>query len=91
MVNLHSNFVDLEPIFLYYYHGSCFVAKGEISKWPLIGTITKALQTIFVFRAEANSKSGTLDSISHRANDSQSWTQIVIFPGKFLKKNLRKI
>ena len=81
LVSNHRSFIEV--IFYYWYHGPCFVAKGEVSKWPVVGTVARAFQTIFVFRAESGSKNDTLDAIANRARDDKNhWPPLLIFPGK---------
>jgi lyso-ornithine lipid O-acyltransferase len=51
-VSNHSSWVDV-PVIGGMLTG-CFVAKGDVGKWPLIGTIARLGRTVFVSRSRAS-------------------------------------
>ena len=51
-VSNHSSWVDI-PVIGGVLDG-CFVAKGEVSNWPMIGTIARLGRTVFVSRNKAS-------------------------------------
>jgi 1-acyl-sn-glycerol-3-phosphate acyltransferase len=51
-VSNHSSWVDV-PVLGGVLDG-CFVAKGDVARWPLIGTIARLGRTVFVSRARAS-------------------------------------
>jgi 1-acyl-sn-glycerol-3-phosphate acyltransferase len=53
-------------LWLLYYVAPCFVAKGAVAHWPIVGSIATAFQTVFVEREAQASRSQTLDKIKDR-------------------------
>ena len=60
-----------------------FVAKAEVKRMPLLGTIAEALQCIFVDREKEQSRGNVLQTIKKRSSEP-NWPQIFIFPGSFV-------
>ena len=55
-VSNHSSWVDV-PVLGGVLDG-CFVAKGEVAGWPLIGTIARLGRTVFVSRQRGATGAG---------------------------------
>ena len=58
----HVSFVDI--VLLYIAHPGRFVAKKEIASWPVIGTITKGTDTLFIDRKNNRSILGVNAAIA---------------------------
>ena len=54
-----------------------FVAKDEISKWPILGWIVKSGETLFIARGKHESRKKVLDRIKDRLKQHRS---IAVFP-----------
>ena len=62
-----------------------FVAKAEVSRMPLIGSITTGLESIYISRAaDQETKLATIKTIKDRANaienECQPWNPFLVFP-----------
>ena len=61
---------------------SSVVAKQEIANWPIVGSMSTLIQSVFVTRHAANSKKNQKnvhDLIKNRAEEP-SWPQLLLFP-----------
>ena len=76
MVAPHSTIVDglvVNETF------SSVVAKQEIANWPIVGSMSTLIQSVFVTRHAANSKKNVHDLIKNQAAEP-SWPQLLLFP-----------
>jgi 1-acyl-sn-glycerol-3-phosphate acyltransferase len=73
-VSNHTSWVDI-PIVGGVLNG-CFVAKGEVGTWPLIGTIARAGRTVFVSRQRATTGQER-DEMRARLDDGSN---LILFP-----------
>lgn len=78
LVANHVSFVD--AIFLAYYYSPVFVSKAAIRKIPIIGSGAIGMQTIFVDRADKESRQKTKDAMIHRAKKENGFPAVAIFP-----------
>lgn len=67
------------PVILAEYWGS-FIAKGGTAHAPLIGTIGKGLNCLFIERSQGGSSSQVRDEILKRAQAEERQSPIAIFP-----------
>eukprot|EP00037_Helgoeca_nana_P020712 m.206835 g.206835 ORF g.206835 m.206835 type:complete len:561 (+) comp25368_c0_seq1:95-1777(+) len=76
-----SNHVSLlDPaVIAYMFNCPSIVAKEAVGRMPLIGTISRAMQVIFVNRESANSRTETLKAICDRAK-AKDHAPVGIFP-----------
>lgn len=70
----HTSFLDI--FMLLHLMPVRFVAKIEISTWPLIGALAKALDTVFVDRDDKESRSGVRDTLA----GVSKYPPIILFP-----------
>lgn len=71
----HRSYLD--TVFFPLYQMVVFVAKIEVSRWPLIGYATGAVRTIFVDRNDPQSRRNTREEIKQRLAENLS---VVVFP-----------
>ena len=71
----HVSWVDIPVIHSYKLAG--FVAKAEISKWPILGWLVKSGETLFIARGKHESRKKVLQLIDARLNQGRS---IALFP-----------
>ena len=71
----HVSWLDIPVIHSYKLVG--FVAKQEISKWPLLGWIVKSGETLFIARGKHESRKNVLILIKRRLEQGRS---IAVFP-----------
>lgn len=71
----HRSYLDV--VLVYPENPIVFVAKHEVSKWPLIGWGGKAVDTIWVKRDDPNSRKTTRLKIKERMKKNKS---VMIFP-----------
>jgi len=62
-------FGALEPV--------CFLAKSEVSAWPLLGSVAKAQHTVFVDRKRQRSIPGANRAMAERMSEGRS---VLLFP-----------
>jgi len=74
----HVTFVD--PAFLAFKSGGCFVASTENVNFPMVGFIVKAMQSILVDRSSPDSRRAVMDEIKRRATDRAGFPSVVLFP-----------
>jgi len=70
----------MEAGYFFGFHSSIGLIKAEAGEMPVIGTIMKALQTIFVAREDKNSKEYVKKALIEKARSPLPWNQISIFP-----------
>lgn len=75
LVANHVSWIDIPVIHSYKLAG--FVAKAEISKWPILGWIAKSGETLFIARGKHESRKKVLQLIDARLNQGRS---IALFP-----------
>jgi 1-acyl-sn-glycerol-3-phosphate acyltransferase len=46
------------------FHGARFVAKSEVARWPVIGTIARRFETLFIVRQSIRSAARTKDAMA---------------------------
>lgn len=71
----HRSYIDVLPFPAYTY--VTFVAKIEVSRWPLIGFYCRAVHTVFVDRNDPESRKHTRKEIKRRLDDGYS---ILVYP-----------
>ncbi len=71
----HVSWLDIPVIHSYKLAG--FVAKEEISRWPILGWIVKSGETLFITRGKKESRKQVLKRIDARLNEGRS---IAVFP-----------
>jgi len=71
----HISWLDIPVIHSYKLVG--FVAKEEISRWPILGWIVKSGETLFMVRGKQESRKKVLELIDFRLNNGRS---IAVFP-----------
>lgn len=74
----HYSLID--PLVMNWLFQPCSVAKKDVAKLPIIGSIARALSTIFVDRNDPASRSKTVAAIKERAKAGSGWPPILIFP-----------
>eukprot|EP01129_Flabellula_baltica_P008064 TRINITY_DN3177_c0_g1_i1.p1 TRINITY_DN3177_c0_g1~~TRINITY_DN3177_c0_g1_i1.p1 ORF type:complete len:489 (+),score=74.37 TRINITY_DN3177_c0_g1_i1:21-1487(+) len=78
----HMSLVD--GFLLVYLMTPSFVAKAEVTKYPILGSLITGINCILVDRTSVNSKTETLEAIISRANQSYSEGEpdnpLLIFP-----------
>ncbi len=75
VVSNHISFLDIFS--LNSQLPSSFVAKAEIAKWPVFGTITKAVGSIFIDRSNRRALVGIADRVGDELKLGRS---ILVFP-----------
>lgn len=62
----HLSYLDI-PLLASVLHRNSFVAKSEVSGWPVFGYLSKLQQTVFIQRSRsaAAKEAGSLDSVLH--------------------------
>lgn len=71
----HVSWLDIPVIHSFKLAG--FVAKDEISRWPLLGWAIKSGETLFIARGKHESRRLVLEKIEERLNQGRS---IAVFP-----------
>lgn len=71
----HVSWLDIPVIHSYKLAG--FVAKAEISQWPILGWIVKSGETLFINRGKHESRKRVLNLIKDRLKQGRS---IAVFP-----------
>jgi len=56
------------------------ITKSELESAPIVSTILKVTQPVFVYRHDLNSRKRTIDEISRRAGSGGKWPQVLVFP-----------
>lgn len=74
-VSNHMTFID--PVVIDSVLPSGFVAKAEIAKWPLLGTITSAVGTIYIERGNKRALLGISDNMQDALKEGRS---VLMFP-----------
>ncbi|OQR74657.1 lysophosphatidylcholine acyltransferase 1-like [Tropilaelaps mercedesae] len=74
----HQSFLDGVIVLLSGGQAPC--TKIESKSIPLLGTILRFIQPVFVKRSSKESRQTTLSEIKNRATSQEPWSQIVIFP-----------
>jgi 1-acyl-sn-glycerol-3-phosphate acyltransferase len=86
----HVSYLDI-PLLLSSVRGLSFVAKEEISSWPVIGQAAKKIETVFVKRESGSSRKLARQSIQEALTNGQ---RVAIFPSgttcMFENKSWRK-
>lgn len=72
----HISYLDI-PLLLYYFPHLSFVAKAEVSRWPIIGTGAKHIGVIFVNRNDKTDRSLARERIKEYL---AAGNDLVIFP-----------
>ncbi len=75
-VGNHMSYLDI-PVF-YTLRNATFVAKKEVSRWPVFGTATTAIGTIYVDRESMRSRVATSEAMRIAIKDRRQ--SVVIFP-----------
>lgn len=75
-VGNHISYLDI-PLLINVAPQVSFVAKSELSRWPIFGNAAKAVDTVFVKRENKTSRRSARDSVKSALNKGK---QIVIFP-----------
>lgn len=75
LVANHVTWLDIPVIHSYKLAG--FVAKEEISNWPILGWVVKSGETLFIKRGKHESRKKVLELIDNRLNQGRS---IAVFP-----------
>lgn len=73
----HIGFVD--SFVLSYLFAPSFVSKAGVRKIPVVGSMAKALQYIFVDRIDPNSRSWTLEMIKARADKQRGFPPLAVY------------
>lgn len=76
LVGNHISYMDI-PLLMSAADGISFVAKNELSKWPIIGQAAMAMNTIFVKRGCKTSRSLARQSIAEGIANNK---RVVVFP-----------
>lgn len=74
----HTAFYDSICVILF--GPSAVVAKYETASLPFFGKLIDYAQPIYVCREDPNSRQTTIKEIIERANSTEDWPQILIFP-----------
>lgn len=72
----HISYLDI-PVLLSTCPRLSFIAKNELSRWPIFGEAAKKIETVFVNRGNGNSRQAARQSI-HEA--LQNGKRLVVFP-----------
>lgn len=75
LVANHVSWLDIPVIHSFKLVG--FVAKSEISQWPILGRIVKSGETLFIARGQSESRKNVLNAIKNRLQKGRS---IAVFP-----------
>jgi len=75
IISNHSSWLDI--IILGSTFRTTFLSKVEVSKWPVIGKITTAVDMLFINRGEKNAASEAVSGISKFLSNNRS---VAIFP-----------
>lgn len=76
VISNHTGYMEI--LYTAARYGCCFVAKSVLAKQPIMGTIMKCAQTIFVDRASGKSHAG--DQIIERAKHPERWPILGLYP-----------
>ena len=71
----HVCWMDIE--LLHSQRAAAFVAKAEIARWPLVGLLARAGDTVFHARGSAESREAVSDQLAQRLGSGRS---VAIFP-----------
>lgn len=63
MVSNHVSWLDSYVVNTF--HGARFVAKSEVARWPVIGTIARRFETLFIVRGSVRSAARVKDAMAH--------------------------
>lgn len=75
-VGNHLSYLDI-PLLMSCVPGVSFVAKSEISSWPIIGSCAKKIETVFVERNSGSSRNSVKQTIS---SSILAGKRIALFP-----------
>lgn len=78
-VGNHIGFLDIIVLFAVEPR-LVFLAKAELAAWPIIGTAARRIETLFVKRESAASRSDSKKAIHQRICDPEKSTRIAGFP-----------
>jgi len=81
LISNHIGFYD--AIINLYFHPCSFIAKKEISSFPIFGTITKIINSTYVDRKNEESRKDVLNKISERQfqyYNKESFMPLLIYP-----------
>ena len=90
LVGNHISYLDILVLFAAHPE-SVFLAKSEVSQWPLIGSVAKRIGTLFVVRDSKSSRQGTRLQIENILNTSSKTLQIAAFPSGTTTLNEEKV
>lgn len=76
LVGNHMSYIDI--LLLMATSPVVFVAKDELSRWPVVGAACKRVGTVFVRRGDAASRSQVRQTIADRVCEAQQ--HVVLFP-----------
>lgn len=79
LVGNHISYLDI-LVLLAVHPESVFLAKSEVSQWPLIGAVAKKIGTLFVIRDSKNSRQDTKLQIEKKLLNHIGTLQIAAFP-----------
>lgn len=75
MVANHVSWLDTYVVNAF--HGARFVAKSEVARWPVIGTIARRFDTLFIVRQSIRSAARTKDAMARLL---QRGIPVAVFP-----------
>lgn len=76
LVGNHISYIDI-AVLMYAVPQVSFVAKKQVSYWPVFGSAAKAMRTVFVDRASKTSRAGAREKIRESFDSGR---RIVVFP-----------
>lgn len=79
LVGNHISYLDIVVLFAAY-PNCVFLAKSEVSKWPIIGPAAKRIGTIFVHRESKTSRASSKRQIQDLLQSQSMDIQIAAFP-----------
>lgn len=90
LVGNHISYLDILVLFSAHPE-SVFLAKSEVSTWPLIGSVAKKIGTVFVIRDSKHSRQNTRLQIEKLLNVKSKTLQIAAFPSGTTTLNEEKV
>jgi len=72
----HLSYLDI-PLLMKVVRGASFVAKQELSRWPVFGYGARRIHTVFVDRSNANSRDGARQALFQALDQGQ---RVTLFP-----------
>jgi lyso-ornithine lipid O-acyltransferase len=75
-VGNHLSYLDI-PLVMKVVRGASFVAKQELSRWPVFGYGAKRINTVFVDRASAQSRGAARQALEQALGQGQ---RVTLFP-----------